>query len=212
MDQRRWQKKAHTNWACRFARSDEQGGLGQIHVDSGRTHRPPTRRGWLDPQAAAGPRGPAKSRRRANWLPAGHHPPGPMPPAPGVEQAPARGYAVPGSGHPQAVDGRMSVRVAQFASNPAPRTSTRFAALAVLIHRRAAAPGGSGWGVSRRGPRYIFFTHRPPTQHPEDHRPSVRLSMAASAWHIARNAARPPRRPKASAKNARRRPCQAGDP
>ena len=70
MDQRRWQKKAHTNWACRFARSDEQGGLGQIHVDSGRTHRPPTRRGWLDPQAAAGPRGPAKSRRRANWLPA----------------------------------------------------------------------------------------------------------------------------------------------
>ena len=33
-----------------------------------------------------------------------------------------------------------------------------------------------------------------------------------SAWHIARNAARPPRRPNASAKNARRRPCQAGDP
>lgn len=181
MDQRRWQKKAHTNWACRFARSDEQGGLGQIHVDSGRTHRPPTRRGWLDPQAAAGPRGPAKSRRRANWLPAGHHPPGPMPPpAPGVEPAPARGYAVPGSGHPQAVDGRMSVRVAQFASDPAPRTATGFAALALLIHRRAEARGGRVWGVSRRGPRYIFFTHRPPTQHPEDHRPIFRLSMAHS--------------------------------
>src|SRR5699024_10626739 len=98
----------------------------------------------------------------------------------GVEPAPARGYAVPGSGHPQAVDGRMSVRVAQFASDPAPRTATGFAALALLIHRRAEARGGRVWGVSRRGPRYIFFTHRPPTQHPEDHRPIFRLSMAHS--------------------------------
>ena len=212
MDQRRWQKKAHTNWACRFARSDEQGGLGQIHVDSGRTHRPPTRRGWLDPQAAAGPRGPAKSRRRANWLPAGHHPPGPMPPAPGVEPAPARGYAVPGSGHPQAVDGRMSVRVAQFASDPAPRTATRFAALALLIHRRAEARGGRVWGVgfggSAGGGPDIYFSHTdPPPSTPRTTDPSF-----VSAWHIARNAARPPRRPNASAKNARRRPCQAGDP
>lgn len=103
-----------------------------------------------------------------------------MPPAPGVEPAPARGYAVPGSGHPQAVDGRMSARVAQFASDPAPRTATRFAALALLIHRRAEARGGRVRGVSRRGPRYIFFTHRPPTQHPEDHRPIFRLSMAHS--------------------------------
>ena len=174
MDQRRWQKKAHTNWACRFARSDEQGGLGQIHVDSGRTHRPPTRRGWLDPQAAAGPRGPAKSRRRANWLPAGHHPPGPMPPAPGVEPAPARGYAVPGSGHPQAVDGRMSVRVAQFASDPAPRTATRFAALALLIHRRAEARGGSGLGGQPEGAQiYIFHT---PTPHPAPRGPPTHLS------------------------------------
>lgn len=28
MGQRRWQKKPHTNWACRFARSAEQGRLG----------------------------------------------------------------------------------------------------------------------------------------------------------------------------------------
>lgn len=192
MGRGRWQKNPHTNWAGTFARSDEQGGLGQIHVDSGRTHRPPTRRGWLDPQAAAGPRGPAKSRRRANWLPAGHHPPGPMPPAPGVEPAPALGYAVPramavpgtrGSlapGPSPAVDGRTSLRVVQFASDPVPRTSARCAGLALPIHRRAGARGRRVWGVSRRGPRYIFFTHRPPTQHPEDHRPIFRLSMAHS--------------------------------
>ena len=185
-----------------------------------------TRGTWSNPRRfrphppATGPSRLARppGRRWAPW--SGQVPPArqlaprspPRPPAPGVEPAPARGYAVPGSGHPQAVDGRMSVRVAQFASDPAPRTATGFAALALLIHRRAEARGGRVWGVSRRGPRYIFFTHRPPTQHPEDHRPIVRLSMAASAWHIARNAARPPRRPNASAKNARRRPCQAGDP
>lgn len=176
MGRRRWQKKAHTNWACRFARSDEQGGLGQIHVDSGRTHRPRTCRGWPDPQAAAGPRGPAKSRRRANWLPAGRHPPGPMPPAPGVEPAPARGYALPWAGWPRAppaVEGRMSLRVVQFASNPAPPTSACFAALALPIHRRAEARGGrpgwlGGWlgGSARGGPEIYNDTpapHPPPS-------------------------------------------------
>lgn len=30
MGQRRWQKNTHTNWACTFARSDEQEGLGHF--------------------------------------------------------------------------------------------------------------------------------------------------------------------------------------
>lgn len=98
----------------------------------------------------------------------------PRPPAPGVEPAPALGYAVPramavpgtrGSlapGPSPAVDGRTSLRVVQFASDPVPRTSARCAGLALPIHRRAGARGRRVWGVSRRGPRYIY-SHTDPT-------------------------------------------------
>lgn len=263
MGRRRWQKIPHTNWACRFARSDEQGGLGQIHVDSGRTHRPRTCRGWPDPQAAAGPRGPAKSRRRANWLPAGRHPPGPMPPAPGVEPAPARGYALPGSGHPRR--SKDECLCGWFSSPPIP-LRPRLHASPPSLYRFTAGPrpggGRPGWlggwlGGQPEGAQKYIMTPRPPTHHPVDYLPIFRVSMAAPAWHIARSAGSPalesvthplehhlpgtgphpsppesqgspqprelgcrgraspkrqaPRRPKASAKNARPRPCQAGD-
>lgn len=166
MGRRRWQKKAHTNWACRFARSDEQGGLGQIHVDSGRTHRPRTCRGWPDPQAAAGPRGPAKSRRRANWLPAGRHPPGPMPPAPGVEPAPARGYALPGSGHPRR--SKDECLCGWFSSPPIP-LRPRLHASPPSLYRFTAGPRPGevdrvGWGGQPEGGPEIY--NDTPAPHP----------------------------------------------
>lgn len=175
MDQRRWQKKAHTNWACRFARSDEQGGLGQIHVDSGRTHRPPTRRGWLDPQAAAGPRGPAKSRRRANWLPAGHHPPGPMPPpCPGRRTGPGarlRGpwLRAPPGGRRTNVGAGGPVRLRPRSAHGYTLRGPRF-----TDSPQGRGPGGSGLGGQPEGAQiYIFHT---PTPHPAPRGPPTHLS------------------------------------
>ncbi len=169
MGRGRWQKNPHTNWAGTFARSDEQGGLGRIHVDSDRTHRPRARRGWPDCQAAAGPRGPAKSRRRANWLPACH--PGRLPRASNRPRRQAtrspgpwrsRYPGLPGTG-PLPGGRRTNV----LAGGPV-RLQPRSAHVCTLRRPRftdspqGRRAGASGWGVSRRGPRYIY-SHTDPT-------------------------------------------------
>lgn len=184
MGRRRWQKKNHTNWACRFARSDEQGGLGQIHVDSGRTHRPRTCRGWPDPQAAAGPRGPAKSRRRANWLPAGRHPPGPMPPAPGTPGGRRTNVFAGGSGRLQSRSAHVCMlRRPRFTDSPQGR-----------------GPGGSTGlvgGSARGGPEIYNDT-------PAPHPPPSGLTTHLPSQHDSSSMAHSPerRKPRAGERHA----------
>lgn len=223
-------------------------------TDLSRLARPPGGRGtpWsgqVPPARQLAPR----------WAP----PSRPHAACPGRRTGPGARLRAPWLRAPPAVEGRMSLRVVQFASNPAPPTSACFAALALPIHRRAEARGGrpgwlGGWlGGQPEGAQKYIMTPRPPTHHPVDYLPIFRVSMAAPAWHIARSAGSPalesvthplehhlpgtgphpsppesqgspqprelgcrgraspkrqaPRRPKASAKNARPRPCQAGD-
>jgi hypothetical protein len=58
MGKRRWQKKSHTNWACRFARSAEQEGHGRFQSGSRLPPLEPGLRAWIIAKlSASGPRG-----------------------------------------------------------------------------------------------------------------------------------------------------------
>jgi len=151
-----------------------------------------TRGTWSNPRRfrphppATGPSRLARppGRRWAPW--SGQVPPArqlaprspPRPPAPGVEPAPALGYAVPVPGAPwlrappPAVDGRTALRVVQFASNPVPRASARCAGLALPINRRAGARGHRVGGSAGGGPDIYIHT---PTLHPPPSRPPTHL-------------------------------------
>jgi hypothetical protein len=161
-----------------------------------------TRGTWANPRRfrphppATGPSRLARppGRRWAPWP--GQVPPArqlaprspPRPPAPGVEPA---------------------LRVVQFASNPVPRTSARCAGLALPIHRRAGARGRRVGGSAGGGPDIYIHT---PTLHPPPSRSPTHLPSHDDGPSMAHSRERQgPRRPMASAKNARRRPCQAGD-
>lgn len=231
-----------------------------------------TRGTWSNPRRfrphppATGPSRLARppGRRWAPW--SGQVPPArqlaprspPRPPAPGVEPAPALGYAVPVPGAPwlRAPPRRSTdERPCGWSSSPPIPFRARLHAAQALLYRLTAGPGrgGIGLGGQPEGAQIYIFTHRPYTHHPAGHLPIFRLRMTVPAWHTAGNAGRPPgtppprgrtapvtpgesgsppparrarvpgqrQRPQLSArapgaqwlapKNARRRPCQAGD-
>lgn len=133
-------------------------------TDLSRLARPPGGRGtpWsgqVPPARQLAPR----------WAP----PSRPHAACPGRRTGPGARLRAPWLRAPPAVEGRMSLRVVQFASNPAPPTSACFAALALPIHRRAEARGGSTGlvgglvgGSARGGPEIYNDTpapHPPPS-------------------------------------------------
>ena len=99
---------------------------------------------------------------------------GAMPPAPGVEPAPARGYALPGSGHPRR--SKDECLCGWFSSPPIP-LRPRLHASPPSLYRFAAGPrprgGRPGWlggwlGGQPEGAQKYIMTPRPPTHHPVD--------------------------------------------
>lgn len=142
----------------------------------------------------------------------------PRPPAPGVEPAPALGYAVPramavpvpGAPWHRAPPRRSTdERPCGWSSSPPIPFRARLHAAQASLCRFTAGPGrgGVGLGGQPEGAQIYIFTHRPYTHHPVGHLPTFRLTMTVPAWHIAGNAGAQWLAPK----NARRRPCQAGD-
>jgi hypothetical protein len=146
----------------------------------------------------------------------------PRPPAPRVEPAPALGYAVPRAmavpvpGAPwHRAPPRRSTDERPCGWSSSPPIPFRAHVCTLRRPRFADSPqgrgaGASGWGVSRRGPRCIYI--HPPTLHPPPSRSPTHLPSHDDSPSMAHSRERQgPRRPMASAKNARRRPCQAGD-